>query len=523
MSFLKSLFKTRTSTEVTEEKYDLLPRHSTDQDSAHEGSGEASVDDLRQDEQHGESQSTSRGLRRLKLFSDLPDHRIWMWTSIGLGCLSVGLTVGLIVCQIKTPDSIASTPSPVLNEEERWAPTSCFHPKKFSIECTRQREDALPQHNLDLPYPEGRTEELILNAYLSHRSNRSYAFRDFGNPHGTSTPAYPLNYMIGGTTAGAPFPLTQDGYQAPRFINQYFWEQVCPRAERVQLNTQVEGKLMGLGAPGEDEGALVIDKWVERLTRPDPENKERCVEMTSSSLFDFKLMDNLKVVSIWEELSKSPVLTEFMWSPMVNWVYERYVHSMASMPDTWQIPDPKTKYTIPGLLVVAIRRGDFSGHCHNLAWGALPFNLWAMVPALPDSMDRSDFPSKEDHDNVMRHCWPTEEQMMEKMREVRDYTGGSLKNVYVMSNGKEEYLEKLKSLLLEDGWENVVHTLSPEVKMVTFEEEMASVAVDMEIARRAEAFIGNGFSSVTSNVAMLRMMDYKDNFTTRFWKKSRLT
>lgn len=71
-------------------------------------------------------------------------------------------------------------------------------------------------------------------------------------------------------------------------------------------------------------------------------------------------MDNVKVVSIWKELSKSPVLTEFMWSPMVNWVYERFVHRMASMPDSWEIPDPKTKYTIPGLLVVAIRRGDFS-------------------------------------------------------------------------------------------------------------------------------------------------------------------
>lgn len=45
---------------------------------------------------------------------------------------------------------------------------------------------------------------------------------------------------------------------------------------------------MGLGAPGEDEGALVIEKWVERLTRSDMENKERCVEITSSSLFDFK-------------------------------------------------------------------------------------------------------------------------------------------------------------------------------------------------------------------------------------------
>ncbi|KZT39170.1 hypothetical protein SISSUDRAFT_985212, partial [Sistotremastrum suecicum HHB10207 ss-3] len=364
-------------------------------------------------------------------------------------------------------------------------------------------------------------EELILNAYLSHRSNRSYAFRDIGQPHGSTTPAYPLSQMIGGTISGAPFPLTSDGYQAPRSVNQFFWHQVCPRAERVQLHTQNEGKLMGLGAPGEDEGALVIEKWVERLTRSDPEGKERCVEITSSSLFDFKLMDNVKVVSIWEELSKSPVLTEFMWSPMVNWVYERFVHRMASMPDSWEIPDPKTKYTIPGLLVVAIRRGDFSGHCHNLAWAGYPFNVWAMVPSLPDQLNRTDFPSKEEHEKFMQHCWPSESQMMEKMRQVRDYTDGRLRNVYIMSNGDEKYLEDLKGMLLDDGWEKVVHTLSPEVRMVSQEENFASVAVDMEIARRAEAFIGNGFSSVTSNVAMLRMVDHRDDYTTRFWRKSR--
>ncbi|KZS88755.1 hypothetical protein SISNIDRAFT_396922, partial [Sistotremastrum niveocremeum HHB9708] len=387
-------------------------------------------------------------------------------------------------------------------------------------------EDALPQHNLDLPFPEGRTGryitflnqyihmELILNAYLSHRANRSYAFRDIGYP----APGYPLTHMVAGPAAGAPFPWTNETYRAPRSINQFFWHQVCPRAERIQFNTAIEGKKMGLGAPGDDEGALVIDKWVERLTQPDPEGKERCVEMTGSSLFDFKLMDNVKIVSIWEEISKSPVLTEFMWAPMVNWVYERYVHRMASMPESWKVPDPRTKYTIPGLLVIAVRRGDYQGHCHNLAKWGLPYNVWAMVPALPDSqLDRSGYPSDEDHANVLRHCWPTEEQMLEKLREVRDYTKGSLKNVYIMSNGQLDFLDKFKEMILADGWENVVHTLSPEVVMESREEKMASVAVDMEIARRAEAFIGNGFSSVTSNVAMLRMVDFKDDYTTRFW------
>lgn len=94
--------------------------------------------------------------------------------------------------------------------------------------------------------------------------------------------------------------------------------------------------------------------------------------------------------------------------------------------------------------------------------------------------------------------------MMEKMRQVRDYTNGRLKNVYIRSNGDEKYLEDLKGMLLEDGWEKVVHTLSPEVRMVSQEENFASVAVDMEIARRAEAFIGNGVRSFLMILVYIR-------------------
>lgn len=65
-------------------------------------------------------------------------------------------------------------PSVDVEEESRWAPASCFHPKNFSLECVRQREDALPQHNLDLPFPEGRTGRYItfLNQYIHMGFNK---------------------------------------------------------------------------------------------------------------------------------------------------------------------------------------------------------------------------------------------------------------------------------------------------------------------------------------------------------------
>lgn len=52
---------------------------------------------------------------------------------------------------------------------------------------------------------------------------------------------------------------------------------------------------------------------------------------------------------------------------------------------------------------------------------------------------------------------------------------------------------------------------------LTPEEKYVSQAVDMYIGQRAEVFIGNGFSSLTANVVMLRKNAGLDPLQTRFW------
>ncbi|KZT52028.1 hypothetical protein CALCODRAFT_408085, partial [Calocera cornea HHB12733] len=52
---------------------------------------------------------------------------------------------------------------------------------------------------------------------------------------------------------------------------------------------------------------------------------------------------------------------------------------------------------------------------------------------------------------------------------------------------------------------------------LTWAEGDLAVPVDMEIARRAEVFVGNAFSSLTSNVVLFRLADGRDWETNRFW------
>jgi hypothetical protein len=105
--------------------------------------------------------------------------------------------------------------------------------------------------------------------------------------------------------------------------------------------------------------------------------------------------------------------------------------------------------------------------------------------------------------------------------------------LYVLTNADADWVREFTaSLVQEDGWGTVVGT--PDLSL---DEQMIEVgfAVDMEIARRAEVFIGNGvrypvpcsdrrarltnvqWSSFTSNIVHRRLVDKRPSLATRFW------
>ncbi|KAG8905668.1 hypothetical protein FRB99_008440 [Tulasnella sp. 403] len=216
---------------------------------------------------------------------------------------------------------------------------------------------------------------------------------------------------------------------------------------------------------------------------------------------------------------------------------------------------------IKGLVAIHLRRGDFKIHCHWLADRTEPFAGWNQFQYL---LDRFTPPPAafsllgrgRIHDMYMERCWPEIEQIIRKLRDVRRLHP-ELERVFILTNGKRDWVDKLKRALIQGelveeepeastdlpqrpsgpelppvvpgairvqprpppmngkaGWK-AVYT-SKDLRLLWTEREVDQV-VDMEIARRAQVFVGNGFSSMTSTLVMLRLSDGSPIENIRFW------
>ncbi|KDQ16769.1 hypothetical protein BOTBODRAFT_30673 [Botryobasidium botryosum FD-172 SS1] len=400
-------------------------------------------------------------------------------------------------------------------------------------------ESQLPQHNLSLPFPEGKNgryirfenqmwgvglnnqlEEILILSHLAHLSNRAYVFNNYtwdqiskgpyvyenGRPRAT---VIPLTAFISGPTAGGPWA---PGDPAPRAISAEWWETVCPYEKRLVLNSTLENASMGL-APDVD-GDILIAHWAEKLRNLDHE----CVALDgwAPSIVDIAFFVSNRVTSLFPMMSDSPVITRFAWSSIVR------SGVIANYPLLLPGPSPQTISelpVLPGLVAIHLRRGDYYNHCKTiLAPEGQEYMGWNRIDGLPDRFTPPPGAgggalTPEAWTVYLSHCWPSDEQIKEKLRVVRA-EDSTLTRVFVLTNGKREWVSSLKKKLLEDGWEDVATTLDLNL---TWEQSGVNNAIDMEIAARAQTFIGNGFSSLTSNVNILRISRGMALEDIRFW------
>lgn len=167
-------------------------------------------------------------------------------------------------------------------------------------------------------------------------------------------------------------------------------------------------------------------------------------------------------------------------------------------------------------LALHLRRGDFEAHCHSLAEEHMGFTTWAALPML----NPSTLPPTLNSTNIFEHCYPTLERILAAI-DVYARARPHLRKVHVLHDGAWDhplvYVQhyKLEAALTSvlraraAGWVNgpmrrVTHSGSVPLE---WEESDWAVTVDVELARRAEVFIGNGFSSLSSQVLALRLAD----------------
>lgn len=180
-----------------------------------------------------------------------------------------------------------------------------------------EQERALPQHNIDLPYPEGRnglylkfssqiqglgwnnvfnevyvsslnvpvcksyegSVNSLLCSHLAWRTKRAYVFQDYvwkveyypWRVPKWPWPRTPLSALISGPTAGGPWA---EGDNTPRSVREEWWDKVCTPEDTDILDTDVVKPAILWNNAQE-----IMDHWAKLIT----DSPKRCVEVVSGS------------------------------------------------------------------------------------------------------------------------------------------------------------------------------------------------------------------------------------------------
>ncbi|KAJ2918803.1 hypothetical protein MD484_g1638, partial [Candolleomyces efflorescens] len=127
---------------------------------------------------------------------------------------------------------------------------------------------------------------------------------------------------------------------------------------------------------------------------------------------------------------------------------------------------------------------------------------------------------------ITRRCLPSIDEVVQRAKQVRHDWSQSLSSsshstrhpltkILLLSNGWPSFLLELSAALEKDGWQVVDPDERVRHKVAEKRAKDIDVAVDMALAEKAEMFLGNGFSTLTGNVNLMRMLDGEDGEMSR--------
>ena len=348
----------------------------------------------------------------------------------------------------------------------------------------------------------------LMNTWLAYKSKRAYVFQDHiwnlehypwpKEKYLERRPRTPINALLAGPPAGGWWDPDDN---APRSVSEHWFRTVCPESEtRIILTGDVKPAVYW------EMGDVIFDHWQKLLS----DAPERCLEIRSSDgdetpqTFDIWLWSSTRVLSLWDGLKNSPVSRLLAPSPIVKAAVDR--NEYLFLPRGPRLPYSAPRDPYERMLAIHLRRGDFEGYCLYLAHRNSTFSSWNSLPFLPDKFIH---PTPEGYEpgkntpeaieHYQKRCYPDQDLILDKIQKSREeYIHAArsgehrvLDVIFLLTNDDTEWVKELETRLRQLGWHTVVATNDLELDQ---EQKDVGMAVDMEFARKAAVFIGNGVS-----------------------------
>ncbi|KDN39137.1 hypothetical protein RSAG8_09044, partial [Rhizoctonia solani AG-8 WAC10335] len=234
-----------------------------------------------------------------------------------------------------------------------------------------------------------------------------------------------------------------------------------------------------------------MSQWVKKMLKQDA----RCIEIVGEPFPD-SVLEYKTIKELFDTISSSPV-------PKQQYTFRHNIQAAAAniLPIATQ---PSLTPTANNTVVLHsyLPPSGLDDPCSDLATRGAPFRTFAHLKGVPTPFER---PANRQY--YQQRCNPTIGQIIGRLGVARTSLP-ALKHVYVVDGplgmtpdqwvGRKRWFEELRfELTTKYSWESV--------RWAAAGAKSESVAIDMELASRSHAYVGNGFTDFSSNVVLLRV------------------
>ncbi|KAL7421402.1 hypothetical protein Q5752_004287 [Cryptotrichosporon argae] len=311
----------------------------------------------------------------------------------------------------------------------------------------------------------------------------------------------------------------EEQYNHPRAVPAKYFDRVCPlskqRVYTLRTEDNPEGDLDLVA-----EGQARIHQLQVLLAGSD----DGCIRIRGE-VFDDEFFDSRAPLDTIDTVIHSPVLAHFTFSPLVLSILNRMLPHLA--PDASPYDLARVAHTTSAVplrtpvwkhvLALHLRRGDgWQATCDEKGARAAPLVGWNKLPNLPGN---ENVPPPADMVAATRlgmyraKCDPSVLEIIARARRMRK-NHPLLRAVYILTDADAAWADEMRMWMASEGWDKV---FVGNQDLYGDDDAEVGVAVDMEVARRAGVFVGNGFSTTSSNIVLLRTRDGIHPDLTQFW------